>query len=260
MQALFRNPLAGPYVLGVSSGASLFVALAIMAGDIFLINSDFFSEVNLALAAGVGAAASLLLILIISEIIKEPNTVLIIGLMFGHLTGAVVTILQYFTEAKKLQGFVMWGMGSFSNVVWNQFWILLLLVFLGSAVSIFLSKSLNAYLLGDTYAESIGLNIKRTKLLTITSTALLAGGVTAFCGPIAFLGMAVPHLAKSIVKTSDHTILIPLVALIGGILAIFCDIVAGVPFVNSSLPINAVTSIVGAPVVIWVIIQKRYRH
>jgi iron complex transport system permease protein len=260
MQTLFGNPLAGPFVLGVSSGASLGVALAIMASGVLgqTILATFVSgSYGIILAASVGAVTVLLLVVLISQKIPDNTTLLIIGLMIGHVTSAVVGILQYFTDAESLQGFVLWSLGSFNNVVWNEMKVLVPVIVIGLMMAFAFSKTLNALLLGEHYAKSLGINISSSRLMIILSTGLLAGGATAFCGPIAFLGLAIPHLARPLFNSSDHKVLVPACILIGGGMALVCDIIAQLPGSGVTLPINAVTSLIGAPVVIWVIIKQR---
>jgi iron complex transport system permease protein len=259
MQTLFRNPLAGPYVLGVSSGASLGVALVIMAADITgsAIIAGMGGSFGTAIAASIGASAILLLILLIAEKVHENVTLLIIGIMIGHITSAVVGILQYFSSASSLQGYILWSLGSFSNVSWSSISILITFTIAGLVISFLLSKQLNALILGEAYAKSLGVNIRLCRFLIILCTAMLAGAVTAFCGPIAFLGMAIPHMARPLIKSTDHRKLIPGCICMGAAIALFCDIAAQLPGQGETLPVNAVTSIVGAPVVIWVIMKRR---
>jgi iron complex transport system permease protein len=259
MQTLFRNPLAGPYVLGVSSGASLGVALVIMAADITgsSIIAGMGGSFGTAIAASIGASAILLLILLIAERIHENVTLLIIGIMIGHITSAIVGILQYFSSASSLQGYILWSLGSFSNVSWSSISILITFTIAGLIISFLLSKQLNALILGESYAKSLGVNIRLCRFLIILCTAILAGVVTAFCGPIAFLGLATPHIARPLIKSTDHRKLIPACICIGAAIALFCDIAAQLSGQGETLPVNAVTSIIGAPVVIWVIMKRR---
>lgn len=260
MQTLFRNPLAGPYVLGVSSGASLGVALVFMASTVLGAQglvSDMAGSVGIVTAAAVGACLSLLLISAAAGYARDNTTLLIIGLMFGHITGAMVGIMQFMSEARDLQGFIIWELGSFGNVVKTQLLLLLGACVGGLGLAMVLSKSLNVLVLGENYAASMGVNSKVIRNWIILSTALLAGSVTAFCGPIAFLGMAIPHISRALFRTADHKILTPVTALTGAGIAVFCDIIAQLPFTHQALPINAVTSLIGAPVVIWVIIKRK---
>ena len=254
MQSFFRNPLAGPFVLGISSGASLGVALMVMAGlsGFFMVNNF-----GIIIAASVGASLAFALVLMASIRIKDSATLLIIGLMVGSITGAIVGTLQYFSSAKQLQAFTIWTFGSLSNVSITDLPLFIAVIGLGLLISYLLFKPMNAILLGEQYAQSLGVNIGRLRNGILISTGLLAGVVTAYCGPIAFIGIAVPHLTRVIFTTTDHKKLIPAVFLMGSVLLLVCDIVAQLPGSEHVLPINVVTSILGAPVVIWVILKKR---
>jgi iron complex transport system permease protein len=257
MQTLFRNPLAGPFVLGISSGASLGVALLLLTG-ISLTGVGFvnFSGWLVVLAASAGSAFVLLLVMSVSLRVQDSMTLLIIGLMFGSLTGAIVSILQYFSTGEEVQVYLFWTFGSLGGLNWNEVFILLFILTFGIALSVFLTKPLNALLLSENYAKSMGLNVKNVRLLIILSTSLLAGSITAFCGPIAFIGLAVPHLTRLLFNTSNHKILIPSVAMTGAIVMLICDMVAQIPGSDMILPINAITSLLGAPVVIWIILRR----
>lgn len=259
MQTLFRNPLAGPFVLGLSSGASLGVAILILgAGVISGIFSAFLlSPWSLVIASALGSFLVLLAVLAATLKVKDTMAILIIGLMFGSLTGALVAVLSYFSNAEQLQQYIFWSFGSLGNQTWQGITILSLCFFIGLVLSIFSAKSLNALLLGESYAKSMGLKIKKNMLVIIIATSILAGGITAFVGPIAFIGLAVPHLTRQFVKTSNHFVLIPAVALSGAILMLVCDTIAQLPGTVYTLPINAITSVVGAPVVIWLLVRKR---
>lgn len=254
MQSFFRNPLAGPFVLGISSGASLGVALMVMAGftGVFLVNS-----LGIIVAASVGAGLAFSLVLVASIRIKDSATLLIIGLMVGSITGAIVGTLQYFSSAKQLQAFTIWTFGSLSNVNISDLPLFMAVIGLGLLTAYLLFKPMNAILLGEQYAQSMGVNIGWLRNGILISTGLLAGVVTAYCGPIAFVGIAVPHLTRVVFTTTDHKKLIPAVFLMGSVLLLVCDIVAQLPGNEHVLPINVVTSILGAPVVIWVILKKR---
>ena len=259
MQTLFRNPLAGPFVLGISSGASLGAALLIMGSTLF---SGFFSyglvnDISMAVAASIGSFLVLLVVVIVSYRIKDTMALLIIGLMFGSITAAIVSVLSYFTDAEKLQQYIYWSFGSVGNLSWPQLLLLLTIILTGVFLSIFTIKSLNALLLGENYAKSLGVNLKRSRYMIIIATGLLAGGITAFAGPIAFIGLAVPHLTRQIFNTTDHKVLVPAVLVYGAILMLICDTIAQLPTSANVLPINAITSIVGAPVVIWLLVRKR---
>ncbi len=261
MQTLFRNPLAGPSVLGITSGASLGVALVILMSGAFggwlLGELGLAGSLALVVAAFIGSAMVLLVVLTIARRVRDNVTLLIIGLMMGYITSALVSVLSFYSQKEEIQTFVIWGFGSFSDVSWSQMQLFAPVVLLGLGLTIFLIKPMNALLLGEQYATSMGLNVKRTRILIIACTGLLAGTVTAFCGPIAFLGLAVPHLTRSWLNTSNHRMLLPGVILTGMALAISCDLISRLPGVDAVLPINAVTAMIGAPVVIWIIIRQR---
>ncbi len=259
MQTLFKNPLAGPFVLGISSGASLGVALLIMGSSIFssYIGLQLVSNISLAIVASIGSFIVLLSVIIVASKVKDTMALLIIGLMFGSITAAIVSVLSYFTNAEKLQQYVYWSFGSIGNLSWQQIAILIVLCFVGVILSIFSIKALNALLLGENYARSLGIKIKKARYIIIITTGLLAGGITAFAGPIAFIGLAVPHLTRQIFNTTNHKILVPAVLLYGAVLMLLCDTVAQLPNSASVLPINAITSIIGAPVIIWLLVRKQ---
>lgn len=259
MQTLFRNPLAGPFVLGLSSGASLGVAILILGAGAFggFFGSLLLSQWSLVIASALGSFLVLLAVLAVTLRVKDTMAILIIGLMFGSVTAAVVAVLSYFSNAEQLQQYIFWSFGSLGNQSWNGILILTLCCVAGWVVSIFSSKSLNSLLLGENYAKSMGLRIKRTTFLIIIATSLLAGSITAFAGPIAFVGLAVPHITRQFIKTSNHFILIPSVLLCGAILMLLCDTVAQLPYSEYTLPINAITSLLGAPIVIWLLVRKR---
>ena len=259
MQTLFRNPLAGPFVLGISSGASLGAALLIMGASLFVGFTSFnlANDVALAIASSLGSFIVLLIVLIVALRIKDTMALLIIGLMFGSITAAIVSVLSYFSNAEKLQQFIYWSFGSVGNLSWPQIALLLGFISFGMLLSILSIKSLNGYLLGENYAQSLGINLKKARYVIIIATGLLAGSITAFAGPIAFIGLAVPHLTRQIFDTTDHKILVPAVFIYGGIILLLCDTVAQLPGSVNVLPINAITSIMGAPVVIWLLLRKR---
>jgi len=259
MQTLFRNPLAGPFVLGLSSGASLGVAILILGASAFggFFGTILLSQWSLVIASALGSFLVLLTVLAVTFRIKDTMAILIIGLMFGSLTTAVVSVLSYFSDAEQLQQYVFWSFGSLGNQSWQGVLILSICFLAGLLLSIFSSKSLNALLLGENYAKSMGLQIKKTTFIIILATSILAGGITAFVGPIAFVGLAVPHLVRQFYKTANHIILLPAVLLLGSLLMLVCDTVAQWPFSEFTLPINAITSLVGAPVVIWLLVRKR---
>ena len=259
MQTLFRNPLAGPFVLGISSGASLGAALLIMGASLFSGLSVFglVNDVSLAIAASIGSFLVLVAVMIVASRVKDTMALLIIGLMFGSITAAIVSVLSYFTDAEKLQQYIYWSFGSVGNLSWSQLSLLLGIIFLGIGLSFVSIKPLNALLLGENYAQSLGVNLKKSRYTIIIATGLLAGGITAFAGPIAFIGLAVPHLTRQIFNTTDHRVLVPAVLIYGAILMLLCDTVAQLPGSANVLPINAITSILGAPIVIWLLVRRR---
>jgi len=259
MQTLFRNPLAGPFVLGISSGASLGAAFMIMGISIFpsLAVLGLLNDISLTIASGLGSFLVLLVVLVVASRIKDTMAILIIGLMFGSITTAIVSVLSYFTDSNKLQQYIFWSFGSLGNLSWQQLILLFLVVLFGTFLGIRSIKPLNALLLGENYAKSLGVNLKRSRYVLILATGLLAGGVTAFAGPIAFVGLAVPHLTRQIFNSTDHRILVPAVLMYGAILMLICDTIAQLPNSAQVLPINAITSLIGAPVVIWLLVRKR---
>jgi len=259
MQTLFRNPLAGPYVLGLSSGSSLGVAFVILgAGVLPAVFSQFLlSSYGIILASCLGSLLVLLMILIVSQRLRDTMSILIVGLMFSSFTGAIVSVFSYFSTAEQLQKYTFWSMGSIGNLSWQNIILLAISVFVGLFLSLLTLKALDALLLGENYAKSMGLNIKKTRYLIIFATSILAGSITAFAGPIAFVGLAVPHLSKLIFQTSNHKILFFSTIVIGAIIMLFCDMVSQMPGFDFTLPINAITSIIGAPIVIWLIVRKK---
>ena len=259
MQTLFRNPLAGPFVLGISSGASLGVALVILGSGIFggVLTTLLVSKWSVVIAASLGSFLVLLAVLMVSSRVRDTMAILIIGLMFGSITAAIVSVLSYFSSAEQLQQYIFWGFGSLGNLSWNELFIFFIIYSFGILLSIVSLKGLNTLLLGENYAKSLGLNLKQSRLIIILATSLLAGTITAFAGPIAFIGLAIPHLTRQIFNTSDHKTLLPAVFLLGSIVMLVCDSVAQVPNSDYTLPINAITSLVGAPVVIWLLVRKR---
>ena len=259
MQTLFRNPLAGPFVLGLSSGASLGVAILILGVSAFggFFGTMLLSQWSLVIASALGSFLVLLAVLAVTFRIKDTMAILIIGLMFGSVTTAVVSVLSYFSNAEQLQQYIFWSFGSLGNQSWQGVTILSICFLAGLILSIISSKSLNTLLLGENYAKSMGIHIKKTTFIIILATSILAGGITAFVGPIAFVGLAVPHLVRQFYKTSNHLILLPAVLLCGSLLMLICDTIAQLPFSEFTLPINAITSLIGAPVVIWLLVRKR---
>lgn len=259
MQTLFRNPLAGPFVLGISSGASLGVAMLILGAGIFggSITSLLLSKWSIVIAASLGSFLVLLSVLTVSLRIKDTMAILIIGLMFGSITSAVVSILSYFSSAEQLQQYIFWGFGSLGDLSWKEIFIFFCIYLIGLMLSIVSIKSLNTLLLGENYAKSLGLNISQNRFLIIIATSLLAGTTTAFAGPIAFIGLAIPHIVRQIFTTSNHKVLLPAVFLLGAIVMLICDSISQLPASDYTLPINAITSLIGAPIVIWLLIRKR---
>jgi iron complex transport system permease protein len=259
MQTLFRNPLAGPFVLGISSGASLGVAFAILGASLFssTLTLILMSKWGLVIAASIGSFFVLLLVTLISIRVRDTMAILIIGLMFASITAAIVSVLAYFATAEQLQQYIFWGFGSLGNLSWDELMVLFIVFIIGILLSIFSIKALNTLLLGENYAKSLGLNIKQSRLLIILSTSLLAGTITAFAGPIAFVGLAIPHITRQLFNTANHKVLIPAVFLLGAIIMLICDSIAQLSTSDFLLPINAITSLIGAPVVIWLLVRKR---
>lgn len=259
MQTLFRNPLAGPYVLGLSSGASLGVALILMGTTLFggTMAGFLLSKWSLVIASSIGSLLVLLAVLLASAKLRDTMAILIIGLMFASLTAAVVSVLAYFSPAAQLQQYVFWSFGSLGNLSWQEVLILSIFWLTGILLAVTCIKNLNSLLLGEQYARSLGVSINRNRFIIIMATSLLAGSITAFAGPIAFVGLAVPHLIRQVLPVNDHRILLPAVIMGGAILMLICDIAAQLPGSNYTLPINAITSLIGAPVVIWLLVRKR---
>ena len=261
MQTLFRNPLADPSMLGISSGAGLGVAITILftgiLGGSALSTFGLWSNIGVSIAAFLGATLVLMLILAFSSRVRNMTTLIIIGLMVSYLAGSLTDIMKFFSMKEDIHAFVIWGMGSFSAVGNTKLAFFSISIIIGLFASLFMSKNLNIMLLGDLYAENLGLNVKRNNLFVILVSGYLTAIVTAYCGPIAFLGLAIPHLTRFIFKTSDHRILVPAVMLIGMIVSLLCNLVARMPGFEGNLPINAVTAFIGAPIVIWVILRKR---
>jgi iron complex transport system permease protein len=249
MQSFFRNPLAGPYVLGISSGASLGVALLLL-----LFSGSFFLSVPL--AACIGSLLVLVIMIWASKRFLSSVSLLILGLMISYLTGALVGVLQYFSKSEEIQSFVLWGLGSFAKTQWIDLQIMLPVLVLGLVFAYSRSKALNSLLLGESYAQSLGVSIKSIRREILYLVGILVAWVTAYCGPIAFVGMAVPHLVRLWVEESDHKITIPLVALTGACIALLCDMIAQVPGFDVVLPINSITSLFGAPFVIYYLLKK----
>lgn len=260
MQTLFRNPLAGPFVLGINSGASLGVALVVLsastAGSAALLSKLIANNLGLAFAASLGAGTVMALVLLVARRVQNSITLLILGLMFGYATGAVVSLLLHFSIAERIQAYINWTFGSFGGVTWSQMRVFGPMVLAGLGIGYFIVKPLNALLLGEAYARSMGLNVRRARAWVVLSTAMLAGTVTAFCGPIGFVGIAVPHLCRSLFNTADHRVIVPACVLMGAVVALTADVIAHVPGSQITLPLNAVTALIGAPVVMWVILRQ----
>lgn len=263
MQTLFRNPLAGPSVLGINSGAGLGVAVIVLAataggaGSNFLDGLGSLGHIGIVLAASSGSTCVLAVIFLFSRKVRSVMTLLILGVLLGYATNAFVTVLIHFSIAERIHAYIEWTFGSFSAVTWGQLRIFIPVVLLGLFMTLFVQKPLNALLLGESYSISLGVNIKRVRLLIIGITALLSGSITAFCGPVAFLGIAIPHLCRSLFHTSDHRILLPGSILWGAIVALLADLVAQLPGSHIVLPLNAILSLIGAPVILWFILKRQ---
>lgn len=261
MQTVFRNPLAGPSELGISSGASLGVAFIILlSGSIAgtaLSSLSFFGEVAISVAAIVGAMMVMTIIIAISQRVRGNVILLIIGVMIGYIATAIIGVLKFFSNDEDVRAYVIWGLGSFSKVSGNQVYTFACIMAVLIPLSFLLIKTLNLMLLGDGYARNLGLNIKRARLSVIACSCVITAIVTAYCGPIVFLGLAVPHLCRTIFVTSDHRILMPAVTLTGAALALLCNLIARMPGFEGALPINSVTALIGAPIVISVLFGKR---
>jgi iron complex transport system permease protein len=261
MQTLFRNPLADPFALGISAGASLGVALVVLTSGygaaVFGVALGVRGDATITAAAIVGAALVLGLVLLVSARIPNPTTVLILGLMFGYVVSAMVTVLVGASQPERLQQWAQWGFGSFSGVTWQRLRIFGPLTLLGVLIASMTTKQLNALLLGEHYARSMGLAVRRARLVTMVGASVLAAVVTAYCGPVAFLGIAVPHLCRGLLGTSDHRVLVPAVVLMGSAVALLAQIISLLPGSAGVLPLNAVTSLLGAPVVMAVLLRSR---
>ena len=254
MQTLFRNPLAGPYVLGVSSGASFGVALFILGAPLLgLGGSHILSSFGVAGAAWLGSAAVLAVVGVVSSRIKDVMVILILGMMIGSGVSAVVQILQYLSHEEALKSFVVWTMGSLGDVTFEQLWLIVVAVAVGLTLAVAVMKPMNMLLLGEAYARTMGLNVKRTRTLILLSTTLLAGTVTAFCGPVGFIGLAMPHVARAMFAQADHRVLMPAAAMIGAVSLLMCDIVSKM----LTLPLNSVTALLGIPIVVWIVVRNK---
>lgn len=265
MQTLFRNPLAGPGILGITSGAGLGVAAVMLSGagmaTISALRSiDVGAAWTLLVAASLGAGLVMMVILVLSWRIKDPVVLLIVGVMVGQLTLAIVSIWQYVSQPEEIREYLLWSFGSFSGVTPYQAWMLIAVTSIGSLITVFMAKTWNLLLLGETYARSLGLSVQRARIILITITSILTGAITAFCGPIGFIGVAVPHLARGVTGSSSHRILVPATIICGAGLMLFCDVLSRLPGSSGSIPLNAVTILIGAPVVIGVLLRRsKYR-
>lgn len=258
MQTLFRNPLADPSVLGISSGASLGVAsVVLLFGSGTLLLQNWWTSLGISFAAFLGALLVLLFIVSLSLRLKNMVSLLLVGIMIAFVASSITDLLKFLSGKEELHSFVIWGMGSFSNVSRSQLPFFMITVSIGLLLSLFLSKSLNIILLGDRYAENLGLNIRQNSLFIILIAGYLTALITAYAGPIAFIGLSVPHIARFLFKTSDHKILIPACIISGMLLALFCNLIARLPGFEGNLPINSVTSLIGAPFVIWIILKRQ---
>lgn len=254
MQTLFRNPLADPYILGVSSGASLGVALTIMASSFlpFALANDGWL---LILSAVIGASLVLVLVIAVSFKVRNAVSLLIVGIMFGMIASSLINVLQNFSNPDAIKLFVMWTFGSLSAVTWEYMAVLLPVIVIGLVMAFSLQKKLDGLLLGENYASSLGISVTRTRFLIVLTTGLLAGGISAFVGPVAFIGIAIPHLARGLFRTASHKILLPACILLGASLLLICDLISQIPV--HSIPINTVSALFGAPIIIWIILKRK---
>ena len=261
MQTVFRNPLAGPSVLGISSGASLGVACVVLLsgsiGGVALSKLGVIGEVTITLSAIIGSLLIMALIAFVAQKVRGNVTLLIMGVMIGYIANAIIGVLKFFSAEEDIRAYVIWGLGSFSRVSGGQTSVFILLMLVLLPLSFFLIKSLNLLLLGDSYAQNLGLNIKRARLLVIGCSGVLVAVVTAYCGPIVFLGLAVPHICRGLFHTSNHAVILPASLLGGASLELLCNLIARMPGFEGALPVNSVTALVGAPVVMWVLFKRR---
>ncbi len=261
MQTVFRNPLAGPSVLGISSGASLGVASVILLsgsiGGVALSKLGYIGEIALTIAATAGALSVMTLIVFVSQKVKGSVTLLIIGVMIGYVANAIIGVFKYFSVEEDIRAYVIWGLGSFARVSGNQMTLFICIMAVLLPLSFLLIKTLNLLLLGDGYAKNLGLNIKRARLYVISCSGILTAIVTAYCGPVIFLGLAVPHLCRGLLRTSDHRVLMPAAVLTGSSLALLCNLIARMPGFEGALPVNSITALIGAPIVVYVLFSKR---
>ena len=261
MQTVFHNPLAGPSVLGISSAASLGVAFVVLLsgtiGGGFMTQFGFFGNTALTLAAIIGAMSVMAIIVYLSQRVRGNATLLIVGVMIGYIASAIIGVLKYFSSEEDIRAYVIWGLGSFARVTGGQVYVFVGLMSILLPLSMLLAKPLNMLLLGEMYAVNLGLNIKRTRLLIISSAGILTAIVTAYCGPIMFLGLAVPHICRGLFRRSDHRILLPASLFCGADLALICNLLARLPGFEGALPINSVTALIGAPVALWVLLRRK---
>jgi iron complex transport system permease protein len=261
MQTVFHNPLAGPSVLGISSAASLGVAFVVLLsgtlGGGFMTQFGILGNTALTLAAIIGAMSVMAIIVYLSQRVRGNATLLIVGVMIGYIASAIIGVLKYFSSEEDIRAYVIWGLGSFARVTGGQVYVFVGLMCILLPLSMLLAKPLNMLLLGENYAVNLGLNIKRTRLLVISSAGILTAIVTAYCGPIMFLGLAVPHICRGLFRKSDHRILLPATVFCGADLALLCNLIARLPGFEGALPINSVTALIGAPVALWVLLQRK---
>lgn len=261
MQTVFHNPLAGPSVLGISSAASLGVAFVVLLsgtlGGGFMTQFGILGNTALTLAAIIGALSVMAIIVYLSQRVHGNATLLIVGVMIGYIASAIIGVLKYFSSEEDIRAYVIWGLGSFARVTGGQVYVFVGLMAILLPLSMLLAKPLNILLLGENYAVNLGLNIKRTRLMVISSAGILTAIVTAYCGPIMFLGLAVPHICRGLFRKSDHRILLPATVFCGADLALLCNLIARLPGFEGALPINSVTALIGAPVALWVLLQRK---
>ena len=255
MQTLFRNPLAGPYILGVSSGASLGVALVTMVTTILPLAFSLSPHSFIATSAIIGSMLTMLLVMLFARRIRSNVTLLIVGMMVGNIAGALVNMIQNFANPDSLKLFVVWTLGSLSGVSWEELPTLAICILIATIVVLMLIKPLNGLLLGEDYARGLGIHVERTRWMMVLASCLLAGSVTAFCGPIAFIGVAVPHIARGIFATSNHRLTVPASALIGANILLVCDILCNLG--TYSLPISTMSALFGAPIILWIVLKKK---
>ena len=261
MQTVFRNPLAGPSVLGISNGSALGVAFVVLLsgriGGVALSRLGYLGDAAMSVAAIVGALAVMSLILWVSQKVRDNVTLLIIGVMIGYLATAIIGVLKFLSPEEDVKAFVVWGLGSFSRVSGDEMVLFVVLMCVLLPLACLLVKTMNLLLLGERYAANLGLNIRRSRMLVIFSSGVLVAIVTAYCGPIMFLGLAVPHICRGIFRTADHRILLPGTLLCGASLALICNLIARLPGMEGALPVNSVTSLIGAPIALWILLKRK---